>query len=179
MAYSGRADDGIAEIQAALAWADEVGYKVLIHVVRCYLAEAYYQKGAYERGGEVAKTAVSQSQAAGNRWAEGVALRVQSVCEMRQSQPDWIRIESRLLQAMRTLRDVRARPDLARTYLTLRRLYDRAGQTAWAVDCHFRAITIFEELGMTAERRVAQGQSKSSRSGGGVILGLDLTGPTG
>ena len=179
MAYAGRADDGIAEIQAALDWADDVGYKVLIHVVRCYLAEAYYQQGEYGKGVEVAKTAVSQSQTAGNRWAEGVALRVQSVCEMRQSQPDWLRIESRLLQAMRTLRDVRARPDLARTYLTLRRLYDRAGQTAWAVDCHFRAITIFEELGMTAERKAAQGQSKGSGAGGGVILGLDLMGPTG
>ncbi len=177
MAYSGQAKMGIAEIQAALAWADEVGYKVLNHVVRGYLAEAYYQIGQYKKGAEAAATAVTQAQKTGDRWAEGVSLRVQAICEMRLDQPDWLHIETRLLTAMRLLRDVRARPDLARTYLTLRRLYDRAGQTAWAVDCHFRAITIFEELGMAAERRAAQGQPKGAKGNGGVILGLALAGP--
>ncbi len=178
MAYAGRPEAGIAEIQAALTWADGEKYKVLTHVVRGYLAEAYYQAGAVEKGQDMAETAVSQASTAGNRWAEGVNLRVQAICEMHLIHPDWLHIETRLLAAMHLLRDVRARPDLARTYLTLRRLYDRAGQTAWAVDCHFRAITIFEELGMTAELRAAQGQPKGGKNKSGVILGLDLAGPT-
>ena len=78
---------------------------------------------------------------------------------------------------MNILRQVRARPDLARTYLSLRRLYDRAGQIAWAVDCHFRATTIFEELGMSLELRHAQGHAAGERKGAVVIPNLGLRGP--
>jgi len=75
------------------------------------------------------------------------------------------------------LRQIRARPDLARTYLSLRRLYDRAGQIAWAVDCHFRATSIFDELEMNSELRFAQGQAARERQGAIVIPNLPLKGP--
>ncbi|MBI4631750.1 MAG: hypothetical protein HY740_08570 [Chloroflexi bacterium] len=78
---------------------------------------------------------------------------------------------------MQILRQVRARPELARTYLALRKLYDRAGQIAWAVDCHFRATSIFEELGMSEELRLAQGQAAGDRRGAVVIPNLPLRGP--
>jgi len=78
---------------------------------------------------------------------------------------------------MHLLRQIRARPDLARTYMSLRRLYDRAGQIAWAVDCHFRATTIFDELSMEDELRFAQGQAAGERQGAVVIPNLPLRGP--
>ena len=78
---------------------------------------------------------------------------------------------------MHLLRQVRARPDLARTYLSLRRLYDRAGQIAWAVDCHFRATTIFDELRMEDELRATQGHAARNRRGAIVIPNLPLRGP--
>ena len=86
-------------------------------------------------------------------------------------------IEADLIRARHILRQIRARPDLARTYLALRRLYDRAGQSAWAVDCHFRATTIFDELGMTDELRTAQGKAAGERTGAVVISNLKLVGP--
>jgi hypothetical protein len=82
-----------------------------------------------------------------------------------------------LIESMQILRQIRARPDLARTFLSLRRLYDRAGQIAWAVDCHFRATAIFEELGMVEELRSAQGQAAGHRSGAVVISDMGLRGP--
>ena len=91
--------------------------------------------------------------------------------------PQWTQIESDLIESMHLLRQIRARPDLARTYLSLRRLYDRAGQIAWAVDCHFRATIIFDELELDNELRFAQGQAARERQGAVVIPNLPLKGP--
>jgi len=60
-------------------------------------------------------------------------------------------MEADLVESRNLLRQIRPRPELIHTYLSLRRLYGRAAQVAWAVDCHLRATSIFEELGMTDE----------------------------
>lgn len=167
----------VAEIEKALHWAQEVDHRVMVHTARLYLAQAQLNLGAVATALNTAVQATEQARQVGDRWAEAVSLRVQAECEMRQEKPDWAGLETKLIRAMHTLRRIRARPDLARTYLTMRRLYDRAGQIAWAVDCHFRATTIFSELGMMAEHREAQGQPASERTGAVVIPGLQLLGP--
>ncbi len=168
---------GIAEIEAALRWADEMGYRVMVHAVTMYLAQAQAAAGEWDVGLRTAVKAQKLAEEAGDLWATAVSRRVQAEIEMRRPRPDWLAIEDQLIRARDRLRQIRARPDLARVYLTLRRLYDRAGQMAWAVDCHFRAVTIFEELGMDEERRQAQGQAAGERTGAVVISGLPLRGP--
>jgi hypothetical protein len=106
-----------------------------------------------------------------------MSLRLLAEILSRQPAPDWAGIENHLIESMQVLRQIRARPELARTYLALRKLYDRAGQIAWAVDCHFRATTIFEELGMLEELRQAQGQAAGERHGAVVIPDMPLRGP--
>jgi DNA-binding SARP family transcriptional activator len=177
LAHLGEPDRGPAEIQAALKWAEEVDYQVQVHVVYLYLAQAQSHSRDNKRAMGTAVKAAELAASVGNRWAEAVALRTQAEIGMRLSKPDWTQIEAKLIKAMEILRRIRARPDLARTYLAMRRLYDRAGQVAWAVDCHFRATTIFEELGMDVERRAAQGQPAGERTGAVVIPGLKLQGP--
>ncbi|MCP4428034.1 MAG: AAA family ATPase [Chloroflexi bacterium] len=177
LVQTGQPKEGVAEIQEALKWAEEVDYRVLVHVIHVYLAQAQYAAGMIAEGRGTAVRAAQLAAEAGNRWAEGVALRTQAEIGMRLPRPDWPQIEANLIRAMRILRQIRARPDLARAYLTLRRLYDRAGQSAWAVDCHFRATTIFDELGMADELRAAQGQAAGHRTGAVVIPGLELVGP--
>ncbi len=174
---TGQPKAGDDELTSALKWAEEVDHRVLVHTVYIYLAQAQWLQGEGEKGLGTAVTAAKLSAAAGNRWSEAVALRVQAEISMTLPKPNWRQIETNLLQAMNLLRHIRARPDLARAYLTMRRLYDRAGQTAWAVDCHFRATTIFDELGMDDERRAAQGQAAGDRTGAVVIPGLALQGP--
>ena len=168
---------GVLEIGAALQWARDVDYRVQIHLVKMYLAQAQAQTGQRELAFESAQIAAGHAAKVGDRWAEAVALRNQAEIGMKLSRADWGQVENNLIQSMEHLRQIRARPELARTYLALRRLYDRAGQTAWAVDCHFRATTIFEELGMDQEMRQAQGQPAGERTGAVVIPGLMLHGP--
>lgn len=168
---------GVQEIEAALKWAEEVDYRVQVHIVKLYLAQAQFRLGQKAMALESTRLATDHAARIGDRWAQAVGLRTQAEITMRLPHPDWLKVESQLVHSAALLRQIRARPDLARTYLALRRLYDRAGQTAWAVDCHFRATTIFEELGMETELREAQGQPAQERTGAVVIHGLDLRGP--
>ncbi len=177
LVQTGQPEKGVAEIQDALKWAEEVDYRVLVHVIHVYLAQAQYGAGMLTEGRGTAVHAAKLAAEAGNRWAEAVAFRTQAEIGMKLPDPDWTHIEANLIRAMHTLRQIRARPDLARTYLIMRRLYDRAGQSAWAVDCHFRATTIFDELGMADELRAARGQAAGNRTGAVVIPGLKLSGP--
>lgn len=169
--------EGLAEIRAALDWAEAVDYRVFTHTSHLMYAQALHaaqDPTAYA----VAQQAYERAVTVGDRWAQGVALRTQATIDMRDPhKADWPRAERQLLDATQLLRQTRARPDLAHTYLMLRRLYDRAGQSAWAIDCHFRAITIFEELGMERELAEARGQAAGERTGAVVLPGLQLNGP--
>lgn len=176
LVHTGHFEAGLAEIEAALKWADEVGYQVLVHLPWLFMGPCLVEADP-ARALLAAQRAADMAARIGDRWAEAVALRTQAEIEMRLPRPEWTDIEHKLLAARAALRDIRARPDLARTYLALRRLYDRAGQMAWAVDCHFRATTIFDELGMSDELRAAQGHAAGERTGAVVIPNLKLLGP--
>lgn len=177
LAHMGRTDEGIKILRLTNEWAEIQQHRIFHYLPRLFLAETLMISGQIEAGLEEARRALQDAEKGGNRWAKSIALRLMAEMEMRQPNPAWTQIEMLLLESMHTLRQIRARPDLARTYLTLRRLYDRAGQIAWAVDCHFRATTIFEELGMVEELRQAQGQAAYDRKGAVVLPGLPLRGP--
>jgi DNA-binding SARP family transcriptional activator len=177
LAHTGRPELAIDLIQPALNWAEQGDYKVFHYLPRIFLTEALDAAHKRPLALNEGQRALDEARAAGNRWATGVTLRILADHLSRYSAPHWSRVEDYLIESMFTLRQVRARPDLARTYLSLRRLYDRAGQIAWAVDCHFRATAIFEELGMHAELRRAQGQAAGERRGAVVIPDMRLRGP--
>ncbi len=177
LAHRGDLQGGLKLLNLTTQWAEIQQHRLFHYLPRLFRAEAMMLLGDLEKGMEDAHSARQEAEKAGNRWAASIALRLLAEIEMRRPNPAWNRIEELLLESMQVLRQVRARPDLARTYLTLRRLYDRAGQIAWAVDCHFRATTIFDELGMIEELREAQGQAAYERRGAVVIPGLPLRGP--
>jgi DNA-binding SARP family transcriptional activator len=177
LAHLGEPRAGIETIQPVLEWAERTDYRVFHYLPRIFLAESMMLAGELALAETQVGLALQQAREAGNRWAVGVALHLSAEISMHEPLPDWAAIEAELIEAMHLLRQARARPDLARTYLALRRVYDRAGQIAWAVDCHFRATTIFEELGMLAELRQAQGRASLDRRRSVVIPGLTLRGP--
>lgn len=177
LAHQGEGQHGVELLQQTTRWAERYGHRIMHYVPRLFLSEALLLQGKLDAALQQAEQGLQEAEKGGNRWAKGIALHLLAEIEMRRPTPAWSRAETTLLESMDTLRQIRARPDLARTYLTLRRLYDRAGQIAWAVDCHFRAITIFEELGMIEELRLAQGQAAYDRQGAVVIPGLPLRGP--
>ncbi len=161
----------------ALAWANETGYRVFFHLTHLFLAEAHLAAGQAATASAWAQQALDLARAAGDRWAAGVALRLLGDALARQPAPDWPAVEQALIASLDLLRQIRARPDLARTYLSLRRLYDRTGQMAWAVDCHFRATSIFDELGMSDELRDTQGVAVQTGRPAAVIPDVPLQGP--
>jgi DNA-binding SARP family transcriptional activator len=177
LAHNDQLTEGIAAIRKALAWADETDYRVFNFLPRLFLAESLLLANDLESAQTEIMRVLKESRAAGNRMTVGYARRVLAEILTRASSPNWVEIENYLIESMHILRQVRARPELARTYLALRKLYDRAGQIAWAVDCHFRATSIFEELGMSEELRLAQGQAAGDRRGAVVIPDLPLRGP--
>lgn len=177
LAHLGSPQQGTETIQTALKWAERTDYRVFYYLPRMFQADALLLGKQLKSAIAEIEIALEQARKAGNRWATGVGLRLLAEILTRLPAPDWSRIENHLIESMQILRQVRARPDLARTYLALRKLYDRAGQIAWAVDCHFRATSIFEECGMAKELRQAQGQAAHERRGAVVIPGLVLKGP--
>jgi DNA-binding SARP family transcriptional activator len=177
LAHHDSPSTGAVHLQRAVDWASQSGYRVFHYLPRLFLAKSLLLDGQVDQAEKEAFQAMEEARKAGNRWAEGIGQQLMAEIGTRQPSPDWSQVEQQLIQSMQMLRAVRARPDLARTYLSLRRLYDRAGQMAWAVDCHFRATSIFEELGMLDELRKAQGQAGSGKRGAVVIPNLPLKGP--
>ena len=177
LAHLGRVQEALQRITHALAWAETVDYRVFHYLPRLFYAEALALAEEWVQAEREVRRTLDEAQQAGNRWAYGVALRVRAAILSRQPEPPWEQVEMLLIQSMHVLRRVRARPDLARTYLALRRLYDRAGQIAWAVDCHFRATSLFEELGMRQELEEAQGRPVQQPSEAGVLAQVVLRGP--
>ncbi len=164
-------------LQDILVLAEQENYRVMVHLIPYFLALVYLHHRRYNDALRAARNALHMAEAAGDRWAQGVVLRLEGEAMSALPHPDWLAVEERFVRSVTVLRQVRARPELARSYLSLRRLYDRAARMAWAVDCHFRALAIFEELGMIEELRAAQGQAglKTPSVEGAIVA--PLTGP--
>jgi len=177
LAHHGEPARGVEIIRPALNWVERSDYRVFHYLPRIFLAHSLMLNHQIVEAREEAAKALEEARLRGNRWAAGLALRLLADIFTQAPNPNWLQIERYLIESMHTLRQIRARPELARTYLALRKLYDRAGQIAWAVDCHFRATTIFDELGMIEELYQAQGQAGGERRGAVVIPDLKLQGP--
>ena len=177
LANLGEPARGAETIRPALSWLEKTDYRVFHYLPRIFLAHCLLLNNQIEEAREEASNALADARRRGNRWAAGIALRLLAEIFTKSSKPNWLQIENYLIESMHIHRQIRARPELARTFLSLRKLYDRVGQIAWAVDCHFRATTIFDELGMVEELYQAQGQAGGERRGSVVILDLKLRGP--
>ncbi len=174
----GQAEEALQVVREVLAEAERERHRVLIYLPHYFMAHICYHHRMYAEALGAAREALALAQQAGDRWAVAVALRLEADAMSALPHPDWPGVEERLVRSVTILRQVRARPDLARTYLSLRRLYDRAARVAWAVDCHFRAVTLFEELGMVEELRAAQGQARRSPRPTQSALTAALAGPS-
>lgn len=179
LAHLGEPAKGVEIIRPALSWVEKTDYRVFHYLPRIFLAHCLMLNFQLAEARDEAAKALEDARLRGNRWAEGIGLRLMAEIFTKTPKPNWSEIESYLIESMHILRQIRARPELARTYLSLRKLYDRVGQIAWAVDCHFRATTIFDELGMIEELYQAQGQVGGDRRQGVVIPNLKLRGPDG
>ncbi len=177
LVHTGQIESGLAEIEAAIKWADDVDYRMLPHLPWLFLGPCYQAAGDPERGLGAAHRAANSAAQMGDRWAEAVALRTQAEIEAQAPRPDWTAIEKKLLAARTILQAIRARPDLARTFLSLHHLYVQVGQIGWASDCLSQATTIFDELDMGDELLAAQSHAADEHKSAVTIPPLTLSGP--
>ena len=177
LGHTGKPKQGIEAIRTALAWAEQTDYRIFVYLPQLWLVECLLEAGQIHEALRVGEKVLQIAQENNNPWASSHANRLMARANTMLGQPDYPKVEDYLITARNLMRQVRCRPDLARTYLALRKLYDRAGQIAWAVDCHFRAISIFEECGMSKELTIAQGKASRERTGAVVIPNLSLKGP--
>jgi len=177
LGHTGKPEEGIQTIHTALKWAEQTDYRIFVYLPKLYLVECYLEAGNVHDAIKAGEEVLQITQESNNPWAVAQAYTLLAQAYTMSSQPDYPKVEDYLITARNLLRQVRCRPDLARTYLALRKLYDRAGQIAWAVDCHFRATSIFEECGMSKELTTAQGMASRERTGAVVIPNLSLKGP--
>jgi DNA-binding SARP family transcriptional activator len=177
LGHTGEPKLGIEAIQTALRWAEQTDYRIFVYLPQLYLVECYIEAGQVQNAIQTGERVLQVTLESNNPWAVAQAYKLLAQAHTMSSQPDYPKVEDYLITARNLLRQVRCRPDLAHTYLALRKLYDRAGQIAWAVDCHFRATSIFEECGMSKELAKAQGMASRERTGAVVIPNLSLKGP--
>ncbi len=176
LAHLGQPAEGAAIIRKTLQQAADANYRLFTHISYLFLVETLVLANEPHQALQTLARAESIIAEADDRWAKAVAARLRAEALALMPEPDWTTVESQLIDAAGLLRQIRARPDLARVYLILRRLYDRAGQSAWAIDCHFRATTIFEELGMFDELQHAQGDATTERGDSATIPIASLRG---
>lgn len=177
LGHTGQPEQGIKAIQTALEWAGQTDYRIFVYLPQLYLVECLLEAGRVYDAIATGEMLLQVTQESNNPWAVAQAYILLAQAQSMSRQPDYPQVEDYLIAARNLMRQVRCRPDLARTYLALRKLYDRAGQIAWAVDCHFRATAIFEECGMSKELTTAQGMASRERTGAVVIPNLSLKGP--
>ena len=164
LAQLGQPDAGADIIAEVLEQAQAANYRLFTHVSHLFLAESLILANHPRRALYQLTQTDPIIAEADDRWAKATAARLRAEALSLLPNPDWTAVEAHLIEALVILRQIRARPDLARVYLILRKLYDRAGQSAWAIDCHFRATTIFDELGMLDELQLAQGDAGGDRA---------------
>ncbi len=176
LAQLGQPDAGANIIRDVLHQAETANYRLFTHVSHLFLVETLISANQPRRALHHLTQTDRIIAEADDRWAKATAACLRAEALSLLPNPDWTAVESHLIEASIILRQIRARPDLARVYLLLRRLYDRAGQSAWAIDCHFRATTIFDELGMLDELQRAQGDAGGDRTETTVIPSSALRG---
>jgi len=176
LAHLGQPAEGTDIIRRALQQAADANYRLFTHISYLFLVETLILANKPADALKELSRAQTIINEADDRWAKAIAARLRAETLALMPIPDWTAVEAQLIEASILLRQIRARPDLARVYLILRRLYDRAGQSAWAIDCHFRATTIFDELGMLDELQSAQGDSTIGRGDTGMIPTAALKG---
>ncbi len=176
LAHLGQPDDGADIIREVLQQAEAANYRLFTHISHLFLVETLILANRPRMALHHLDKTDRIIAEADDRWAKATASRLRAEALSLLPNPDWTAVESHLIEASVILRQIRARPDLARVYLVLRRLYDRAGQSAWAIDCHFRATTIFDQLGMLDELQQAQGEAGGDRAENAVIPSAALRG---
>jgi len=106
------------------------------------------QTGDFRTASQYAEKAVNLARKNKEKRFEGISLVQMGWTEWKNKSCDFITAEQNIMEGIRILKQLQARPDEARGYLTLGNLYNTGGQREKAFENLERAEKMLEKMGM-------------------------------
>jgi len=149
----GEWERGIKDLEKAIQQSKDFGLGHQEAQFSAYLAEAYLTINERDKALERTKSALEISKESGFRHLEGMAYRVlgEIYSEAKSNEP-----KKYIEDSIRILNEVGAKNELAKSYLSLGRLYKEKGEKAKAKKYLTQALHIFEKLGTLHEPEKAR-----------------------
>jgi class 3 adenylate cyclase/tetratricopeptide (TPR) repeat protein len=167
-AMAGDPATGRRALEESVALSESLGTTFLLGQAKSFLATCLLAQGDDPREAEtLCGVAVGLARRAGDRFTEALALRTQAECMGMSRDPERGPSATGLtLEAIEIQERIGARPELARSYVSLARLLAVAGRDREAQGSLESAIHILEELGLgwgqaRAERALAPSRSET------------------
>jgi class 3 adenylate cyclase/tetratricopeptide (TPR) repeat protein len=150
---SGQLEKGIDCLEKSISQCKSFGLKQQEAICTVSLAEAYLSISKRERAQETIESALDVSTKAGFRHIEAMALRVLGDIY---DPSDFHKAKKHIECGIKIFKKIGARNELAKSYLSLGRLYKEKGEKAKAKKYATQALNIFEKLGTLHEPEKAR-----------------------
>jgi class 3 adenylate cyclase/tetratricopeptide (TPR) repeat protein len=147
-AMAGAPDRGRAMLEESLAMADRIGTRFGLVGQKSWLAACLLELGELEAVPSLLAEAVQLAEEAGERWARALAYRTLGEASLHREPAAPEKAEPAMLEAIRSLRELGAKPELARTLLSYAGLLTRRNEPEKAREHLAQAIGMFQEMGM-------------------------------
>jgi class 3 adenylate cyclase/tetratricopeptide (TPR) repeat protein len=145
---AGDPNRGRVLIEEGLVLAAKIGTRFIRHQQKSYLAACLLALGQFDALPALCEEAIGLAEEAGDKWTKALALRTLAEAYSIFDRSDPQKPEDAILEAIRLLQEIGAKPELARSYVSYARLLDGKGETAQAKQHLVKAVGMFREMGM-------------------------------
>jgi len=147
-AMVGDPDRGRTLVEESLALATKIGARFVRQQQKAHLATCLLALGQADAVPSVCEEAIGQAEESGDKWIKALALRTLAEAYSVLDPADPQKAETAILEAIRLLEEIGAKPELARTYVSYARLFTAKREVEKAKDYLAKAIGMFREMGM-------------------------------
>jgi class 3 adenylate cyclase/tetratricopeptide (TPR) repeat protein len=149
-ARTGGGDPGRGRVllEASLVLAGQIGTKLQLSCAKANLAACLLALGELEAVSGLCQEAIRLAEEAGDQLGKALAHRSLAEASLCLDPSDPQKAEHAVLEAIRLLQEISARPELARSYASYGRLLKIRGEREKAKEQLVKAIGMFREMGM-------------------------------
>ena len=135
-------------LEESLTLSTKIGTGFVRHQQKAFLAACLLALGQSDGVPPLCEEAIGLAEEAGDKWIKALGLRTLAEASSTVDPSDPQKAETAILQAIRLLEEIGAKPELARSYVSYARLLNAKGETAKAKGHLATAIGMFREMGM-------------------------------
>ena len=147
-AMAGDPARGRVVLEESLTLSTKIGTGFVRHQQKAFLAACLLALGQSDGVPPLCEEAIGLAEEAGDKWIKALGLRTLAEASSTVDPSDPQKAETAILQAIRLLEEIGAKPELARSYVSYARLLNAKGETAKAKGHLATAIGMFREMGM-------------------------------